>query len=128
LEVILTAVDDELANAWGKFCGDLPGVRVHRGSILDARCDAVVSPANSLGFMDGGIDALYRQRFGASIESRLREIIERRHHGELLVGAAEILETGDPEIPYLIAAPTMRFPWCFVIPSIHIWLRERRSC
>ena len=39
--------------------------------------------------MDGGIDALYRQRFGPSIESRLREIIERHHHGELLVGGAE---------------------------------------
>ena len=36
---------------------------VHRGSIFDVACDAVVSPANSFGFMDGGIDALYVDRF-----------------------------------------------------------------
>jgi O-acetyl-ADP-ribose deacetylase (regulator of RNase III) len=33
-----------------------------------------------------------------------------KHHGELVVGAAEIVETGDLTKPYLIAAPTMRLP------------------
>jgi O-acetyl-ADP-ribose deacetylase (regulator of RNase III) len=110
MEVILTAVDDDLANAWTRFCGDLPGLRVYRGSILELKCDAAVSPANSFGFMDGGIDALYKQHFVAGLENRLRDVIRRRHHGELLVGAAEILETGHSEIPYLIATPTIRVP------------------
>ena len=35
MQIILSALDDELANAWDRFCADLSGVRVHRGSILD---------------------------------------------------------------------------------------------
>ena len=86
------------------------GVALHRGSILDASCDAVVSPSNSFGFMDGGIDHLYSHHFGWEVQRRLQEQIRTRHHGELLVGTAEVVETGSPRIPFLIAAPTMRVP------------------
>ena len=44
------------------------------------------------------------------MQDRLQELIRTRHHGELLVGAAEIVETGNLRIPYIIAAPTMRVP------------------
>ena len=108
--IVLTAVDETLANAWATFCGDAPGVRVHRGSILELRCDAVVSPANSFGFMDGGIDLAYRQRFGRQVQERVQGAIVERRYGELLVGDALIVETGDPDLPFLIAAPTMRVP------------------
>ena len=48
--------------------------------------------------------------FGWGVQERLQEIIQEKHHGELLVGAAEIVETNYPALPYLIAAPTMRVP------------------
>jgi O-acetyl-ADP-ribose deacetylase (regulator of RNase III) len=38
-----------------------------------------------------------------------RAIIER-HHGELAVGSAEIVETGHTDWRFLIVAPTMRVP------------------
>jgi len=110
MKIILAAVEDELADAWRRHCGDLPDVSVHHGSILDLSVDAVVSPANSFGFMDGGIDLRYSQRFGWGVQARLQELIRTRHHGELLVGAAEIVETGELAIPFIIAAPTMRVP------------------
>jgi O-acetyl-ADP-ribose deacetylase (regulator of RNase III) len=110
LNIILTAVEEGLAEAWERFCGDLDFVAVHRGSIFDSECDAVVSPANSFGFMDGGIDLLYSQQFGWGVQERLQRAIREQHHGELLVGTAEIVETFDVDIPYLIAAPTMRVP------------------
>ena len=110
MNIILTSVEDALADAWERFCGDLPFVSVHRGSIFDLSCDAVVSPANSYGFMDGGIDMLYSQFFGWGVQERLQAVIREKHHGELLVGAAEIVETDYPALPYLIAAPTMRVP------------------
>jgi O-acetyl-ADP-ribose deacetylase (regulator of RNase III) len=110
MKIVLTAIDEPLAEAWERFCGDLDFVRVHRGSIFDVACDAIVSPANSYGFMDGGIDYLYSRRFGWGVQKRLQSAIRERHHGELLVGAAEIVETGHAAIPYLIAAPTMRVP------------------
>ncbi len=110
MNIILTSVDDALADAWERFCGDLRFVSVHRGSIFDLSCDAVVSPANSYGFMDGGIDMLYSETFGWGVQERLQALIQEKHHGELLVGAAEIVETNSPNLPYLIAAPTMRVP------------------
>jgi O-acetyl-ADP-ribose deacetylase (regulator of RNase III) len=110
MNFVLTAMDDDLANAWEKYCGRFPFVTVHRGSILDVRCDAVVSPANSFGFMDGGIDAVYTEYFGPVVQERIRSIIEDEHFGELLVGEAVIVATDNDLIPYLISAPTMRVP------------------
>ena len=110
MKIILAAVDEPLAEAWKDACSDLDFVTVHHGSILDLKCDAVVSPANSFGFMDGGIDALYSHHFGWSVQDRLQRLIRERHHGELLVGTAEIVDTDNSQIPFLIAAPTMRVP------------------
>jgi len=110
VEIVLTSVADDLYEAWEKACSDLPYVKLHRGSIVDLECDAVVSPANSFGFMDGGIDMIYTKFFGWQVQERLQSLIRVLHHGELLVGDAEIVPTDSPKIPYLIAAPTMRVP------------------
>ncbi len=110
MRIVLTSVTDELSKAWRTFCGHLDGVEIHHGSILDVDGDAVVSPANSFGFMDGGIDAVYLKRFGRSLQARVRAAIADRHGGELLVGAADIVRTGASRPPYLIIAPTMRVP------------------
>jgi O-acetyl-ADP-ribose deacetylase (regulator of RNase III) len=93
MDIFLTAVDSPLTEAWERYCGDLDNVFVHQGSILDLNVDAVVSPANSFGFMDGGIDRLYSQHFGWEVQDRLQELIRSRHHGELLIGTAEIVPT-----------------------------------
>jgi O-acetyl-ADP-ribose deacetylase (regulator of RNase III) len=110
MKLILTAVEESLADAWIKFCGELDFVTVHHGSILDVECDAVVSPANSYGFMDGGIDGLYMWHFGDDIQMRVRRQIFDYHHGEIVVGQADVVATGHEKIPYLIFAPTMRVP------------------
>ena len=110
MKIILSDINPAIAGAYEKFCGDLKIVEVNEGSILDLSCDAVVSPANSYGFMDGGIDMAYSQFFGWGVQERLQYKILNRHHGELLVGQAEIVETNDQQIPFLIAAPTMRVP------------------
>lgn len=126
LRIVLAAVDDALAQAWEQFCGDLNGVTIHRGSLLDLALDAVVSPANSFGFMDGGIDRLYSAHFGWGVQERLQALIRDRHRGELLVGAAEIVETGDLRIPFLIAAPTMRVPM-ILRETVHPYLAARAA-
>ncbi len=63
-QLVLTAVERPLLEAWKRFCEGLPFVQFHFGSIFEVECEAVVSPANSFGFMDGGIDLLYSRRFG----------------------------------------------------------------
>ena len=52
----------------------------------------------------------YSMHFGWDLQKNLQKRIRERHFGELLVGAAEVAETGDSDIPYCIAAPTMRVP------------------
>ena len=110
MKLILAATEASLGDAWEKFCGDLDFVEIHRGSILEVNCDAVVSPANSFGFMDGGIDALYMDYFGSEIQMTVRRQIYYLHGGELVVGNADVVETGNDNIPFLIVAPTMRVP------------------
>ncbi len=110
LAIRLAATERELSAQWRRHCGDLPGVELCDGSILDLEVDAVVSPANSFGFMDGGIDLAYSKRFGWDVQRRLQALVRQRHHGELLVGAAEIVPTDEERIPFVVAAPTMRVP------------------
>jgi len=110
MRLVLTSLDVDLAEAWRRHCGELEFVELHRGSILAVDCDAIVSPANSFGFMDGGIDLIYSRHFGWELQNRLQQAIRENHYGELPVGQSEIVETGDAAIPYLIAAPTMRVP------------------
>lgn len=69
-----------------------------------------VSPANSFGIMDGGLDDAIVGTLGAQIALTVREMIVAKHHGELHVGSAEIVETGDTRWPHLVVAPTMRVP------------------
>lgn len=110
LRIILCSIDEPLARAWETYCGDLDGVEIYRGNILNLDVDAVVSPANSFGFMDGGIDLAYSRHFGWEVQNQLQTQIRESHHGELLVGTADIVETADSTISYVIAAPTMRVP------------------
>jgi O-acetyl-ADP-ribose deacetylase (regulator of RNase III) len=102
----------EVVAAWREhFDGARGGVEISEGDIFAGpTADAIVSPANSFGYMDGGIDAVYAQRFGPEACERLRVMIRAAWDGELPVGCAVIVETGDRAIPYLVSAPTMRVP------------------
>jgi len=77
LQIRLTAIDEPLFQAWRRWCGDLAFVSVYQGSIFDEPADAIVSPANSFGFMDGGIDRLYLERFGQSLQDRVQAQIRQ---------------------------------------------------
>jgi O-acetyl-ADP-ribose deacetylase (regulator of RNase III) len=90
---------------------DIPAFDVKCADVFDgAPADAIVSPANSHGWMDGGIDLVYRDRFGMAIETNLQSLIAGLPTKLLAVGEAIILDTGDDEIPSMIAAPTMEVP------------------
>ena len=77
--------------------------------------DAIISPANSFGHMDGGIDYVYSEYFGWNVSFYLRSKIWQDYDGELLVGQSIIIDienikTSIDRIKYLISAPTMRVP------------------
>ena len=113
-KVKLCALDERLYEEWEKEFKDCD-VKVIFGNILNQEADAIVSPGNSFGFMDGGLDYQLSEFFGWDLEKKLQENIRKKHEGELLVGMAEILGTGNKKIPYIVCAPTMRVP--MVIPA-----------
>jgi len=100
----------QLGLAWKKYFDAQDDVEVLEGDICRVPCDAVVSPANSFGFMDGGLDYHLSERFGWDLQDRLQAKIANRPVKELLVGEALLIPTQDAEVPWLIAAPTMRVP------------------
>lgn len=108
--LVLCAIDEPLARAWQTVVDQVGApTRVHQGSVLDVVADAVVSPANSYGWMRGGIDAVYARAF-PGVEQNVRSAVLAYHGGELPIGEAVIVPTGEPAPAWLISAPTLRTP------------------
>jgi O-acetyl-ADP-ribose deacetylase (regulator of RNase III) len=125
LELVLCAVEEPLARAWETELQGRPGIRVHHGSVLEVPVQAVVSPANSFGWMRGGIDAIYAEAF-PNVEQTVRSGVLAFHGGELPVGEALIVPTGVSAPAWLISAPTMRQPGELLpVDTVHPYLAAR---
>ncbi|WP_108801699.1 macro domain-containing protein [Aquimarina sp. Aq107] len=123
MRIILSAISDDLIEAWKLYFLEEKDVIIKKEDITKLKCDAVISPANSFGFMDGGLDYALSERFGWDLEKKLQKRIKELPEGELLVGKSLLLETDDDDIPFLISAPTMRVPTNFNIDtSINAYL------
>ncbi|MCP5097927.1 MAG: Appr-1-p processing protein [Chloroflexi bacterium] len=125
MKIILSDIQSQVIEAWRHAFQEYSDVEIYHGSIFDVQCDAIVSPANSFGFMDGGIDMAISRHFGWHVQERVQATIKTKHHGELLVGTADIVATDDSQIPYVIAAPTMRVPMKLQKNSVAIFLATR---
>ncbi|MCA1281755.1 macro domain-containing protein [Saccharopolyspora sp. 7B] len=125
LRLVLCALDEPLTAAWRTVAADRDNLEVHQGSVLDLRVDAVVSPANSYGWMRGGVDALYSRAF-PNVEESVRSAVLAYHGGELPVGEALLVPTGSPCPAWLVSSPTMRQPG-EVLPAdtVHPYLAAR---
>ena len=118
MKIYLRDRNPELVKHWEYYFQLEDDVNVSCGDIFapgdHTKVDAIISPSNSFGFMDGGIDFVYSSVLGWKMSEELRRAIYQSHNGELLVGNAQIIsiKAGNPEakIPWLISAPTMRVP------------------
>jgi len=139
----LRDINPAITKAWQEEFGPYRNtVKVSCGDIFKGApaVDAIVSPANSFGFMDGGIDMVYINHFGWQMQHRLQALLRADYDGELPVGQAVIIKTLSPNdsvkkfedpkfnegklIKYLISAPTMRVPMD-VIHSVNAYLAFR---
>lgn len=110
---ILVDNKQELADAWAEEFSKYDNFEFHGTADIFSYVghDAVVSPANSFGFMDGGIDLLYSMNMGWHLQANLQKKIFEEFNGELLVGQSTTIPTGSVKYwPNLIVAPTMRVP------------------
>ncbi|MFD4864795.1 ADP-ribosyltransferase domain-containing protein [Streptomyces sp. NPDC058412] len=107
LRVVLTDVNERVVEAWRAAFADTPGIEIRRGSILDEDVDAWVTPTNSRGRMDGGVDAAIKRHLGSGIQVRVQRAIRDRFAGALPVGSAVCVPSGATTPRYLISTPTM---------------------
>jgi O-acetyl-ADP-ribose deacetylase (regulator of RNase III) len=111
LKLILVAPDRDLAAAFQQYFADFPQVEVVNDYFeWLPEFDCLVSPANSFGMMDGGIDAAITRFFGLDLERRVQQRILDDYLGEQPVGSSFVIPTGHPAHPFLAHTPTMRVP------------------
>ncbi len=107
LNVVLVDVNTAVVRAWQAAFADTPEVEITHGSMLSQPVDAWVTPTNSQGSMDGGLDAVIKRFLGSKIERRVQTEIKKRFDGAMPIGSATCVPT-DAELPkYLISTPTM---------------------
>jgi O-acetyl-ADP-ribose deacetylase (regulator of RNase III) len=109
-KIVLIDRSPQLVEEWRRVFGVFQEIEVLAGDYFQRPADAIVSPANSFGIMDGGLDLAIRNVLGDHVETRVQKAILARHHGELPVGSAEIVATDHQRWPFLVSAPTMRVP------------------
>jgi hypothetical protein len=108
--VRFVVLDDDLHAELVPLVIEERGTALSRRSLLDVPVDAIVSPANSFGWMDGGLDAQLLERYGESLQHLVQARIRAEWNGELPVGCALSVPLPDGGPSWLIVAPTMRVP------------------
>ncbi len=114
----------EQCDQWLHYFKNCADVTVHQGEFFSLKTDCVVSPANSFGFMDGGLDYIITQKLGKGVQEKLQGVINGSYFGELLVGQAVLIKTDNEEIPYCISAPTMRVP-SILTDTVNVYLASK---
>jgi O-acetyl-ADP-ribose deacetylase (regulator of RNase III) len=109
--VVLLAVTREMYTAFRDRFDKWENVEVYYGRFESlSQVDCLVSPANSFGLMDGGMDQLIIDYFGKDLENRVQQHIIDNFMGEQPVGTSFTIETYHNSIPFLAHTPTMRLP------------------
>jgi O-acetyl-ADP-ribose deacetylase (regulator of RNase III) len=110
-KLILFDIQKELCNEFEKGFNDLPNVEILHSTLESLpEYDCMVSPANSFGLMDGGIDLAITNYFGKQLMQRVQKYIIENYAGEQPIGTSFIIETNNDRHPYLAHTPTMRIP------------------
>jgi O-acetyl-ADP-ribose deacetylase (regulator of RNase III) len=111
VKLILVSPEPALYAAFREEFEGLPNVEVVDGFFEQLpEFDCMVSPANSFGLMDGGVDAAIIRFFGDALMDRVQERILDEYLGEQPVGTSMMVETEHPRHPFLAHTPTMRVP------------------
>lgn len=79
-------------------------ITVQKGDITKVKCDAIVNPANSYGYMGGGVAGAIKRIGGVEIEK------EAIRQAPIEIGKAVITTSGTLPCKFVIHAPTMQQP------------------
>lgn len=107
VQVRLVDINPKMIAAWRDTFEANPEVEIVHGSMIDQDVSAWVSPTNSGGRMDGGLDGVIKTFLGPGIEHAVQKQIGQRYGGAMPVGHATCVATGRPSPRFLISTPTM---------------------
>lgn len=110
-KLLLVNPNAHICSAWREAFAELPDVTIAHSRFESlAEFDCIVSPANSFGLMDGGVDYAIIRFFGGKLMRDVQQHIIQEYLGEQPVGTSFLIETGHPKHPWLAHTPTMRVP------------------
>jgi O-acetyl-ADP-ribose deacetylase (regulator of RNase III) len=107
VKVVLVDINPKMIRAFRETFEENPEVEIVQGSMLEQKVSAWVSPTNSFGNMDGGLDAVIKNHLGPKIQQALKQEISKRYGGTLPVGHATCIPTGHAVPKFLVSTPTM---------------------
>jgi O-acetyl-ADP-ribose deacetylase (regulator of RNase III) len=130
VEFHLCDLNEDIVKSWREDFGDFSNFQITRGNIIDeynklkndGNDIAIVSPANSFGDMQGGIDLVYFTHFGFQLEENVIHEIQEKKYDELVVGDSIVVNINNSDL--LIVAPTMRVPMC-IKNTVNVYLAFR---
>lgn len=113
-KLVLCDPNEGLCNAWKKEFAQYSSVEVREGRFEDVDFDCVVSPANSFGLMDGGVDEAITMYFGQQMMDRVQSRVINEYAGEQPVGTSMIVWGKQNEktnkVQHVAHTPTMIIP------------------
>lgn len=114
-KLILSAINEDLFQAFKKHFARFPEVEVVFKSFEQVDFDCVVSAANSFGLMDGGVDQCITDYFGVQMMKRVQAQIISDYCGEQPIGSSMIVRGNESILPgvknkYVAHTPTMIVP------------------
>ena len=131
MKIYLLDINKDMVGAWHKYFKDIEDVKIvhdYFDNFMDNHLDieAVVSPANSFGLMDGGYDKAITNYFGEELMKRVKLSILLNWYGEQPVGTSITVPIFERpfstvlgrKIAVLIHTPTMRTPEQIIDPRI----------
>lgn len=127
MKIYLLSNNQSTTDAWRKFfrrfceTDAIEIVNDDFANFMDSHpyVEAIVSPANSFGLMDGGYDRAITEYFGTDLMKDVQDAIIKEWYGEQPVGTSLTVpirnriicrENGENKCTILIHTPTMRTP------------------
>lgn len=107
VKVVLCDINPKMLQAWRATFEDNPEVELLHGSMTDVQTSAWVTPTNSAGRMDGGLDLVIKKFLGDEVERLVQKSIKARYGGAMPLGRTTCVPTGRLMPRYLISTPTM---------------------
>lgn len=115
MRIVLRDREPYVTEAWRHHFRGAREVEIEMTDIFDGFfTNAIISPANSYGFMDGGIDAVYAKRW-PELQGDLQAALRLSFSGHIPVGWSRVTMLHDApqlgrDFDMVITCPTMRIP------------------